>query len=588
MAWIALDALLAGAHDARPYAHGSAPSHGDFARQSLAVAAGLRARGAKRVGLWFDDAAQLAVALFACWRADAIAVLAPDARPATCGALASSDGGLDLWISDHAALPAGAVPQVSLAALTGIEKPLAACALDLDTGAIVLCTSGSSGQPKHIVKRWRQLAAEIQALEDVWHWSEAHACVLGSVSAQHMYGLPFRVLWPLCAGRTIDPRQLVYPEALQHASLAHSDYVWIASPALLKRLGTHMDTGALAPGLRQIISSGGALPPETAATLARALHCRPTEIYGSSETGAVAWRQQETAWQALPGTQVGLNDEGALWVRSAWQDGPAAFQTSDAATVEADGFHLRGRTDRIVKIEEKRIALPALEQALMRHGHVRDARLGLAPQAHRLTALVALGPRGVHMLRNQGRKALSQMLRQHMARHVEPLAVPRSWRFMHELPWNTQGKLTQADFEAATIRPRDPRVASVRASDSQERAQTGPLKAADAAGVVEHHFALEVPLDLAQFGGHFPGMPVVPGVVQIGWAMSLARQHLSSTLDFHGLDALKFQHLMRPGDSVNLSLRWDTARGRLYFDYRLSGQPVSSGRVLTRHRHDDA
>ncbi|MFC4274478.1 AMP-binding protein [Achromobacter aloeverae] len=647
MAWIPLHALLDGASANRQVAHDPDLDLATLGRHSLALAGALQARGVRRAGLWFDDAAQLAVALLACWRAGATAVLAPDGRAATRADLSRQDAGLDLWLTDAgpevdpdptaesagmggdkggdkgAGMDTNTPPRTrpgpvaaTIESLMAGAAPLPGGPLNLDTGAVVLCTSGSSGQPKQIRKGWRQLAAEIEALEALWHWSERPACVLGSVSAQHMYGLPFRLLWPLCAGRSLARRQLVYPEALQHASLPHAGFVWIASPALLKRLGTSLDHAALRGGLRQIISSGGPLPAEVSDSLARDLDCRPCEIYGSSETGAVAWRQGAAAWRPLPGAEVGIGSGTgsgtgsgsgigtgqALWVRSPWLEGGQAFHTSDAVQLTDEGFILLGRMDRIVKIEEKRIALPAVEQALATHPWVREARIDLAAGEKRLAALVALTPRGVHALRNGGRAALAQALRAHLAPTQEALAVPRHWRFLRDLPWNAQGKLPRADFEHALQRPRWPMEVAIGAGD-KAAPDGGPRDARDASNVRDtphidgpagsastpaaRRYVLDVPLDLRQFDGHFAATPVVPGVAQIDWAMKLARRDLSPSLAFRGVDALKFQRLIRPGDRIDLSLRWEPARGRLYFEFRGDGQPCSSGRILTEARADD-
>ncbi|CAM3562699.1 AMP-binding protein [Bordetella sputigena] len=568
MTWMDPTGLLTGARPDVLYAREPRLTHDAFVRQVLAAAAGLRARGARQAGLWFDDAAMLAIALFACWRAGVVANLAGDARPASCAPI---DSRVDLWLTDLATLPVAESRRHSLSAMADAAAPLPACVLDPHDGGVVLCTSGSSGQPKQIHKRWSQLIAEITAFEQSWAWSARPACVLGSVSAQHMYGLPFRVLWPLAAGRVIGRAQLAFPEALQQASLAHASFAWIASPALLKRLGEKLDWPALAGGITQIFSAGGPLPGAVSDMLADRLGCRPIEIYGSSETGAVAYRRGGDAWQALPGVTTGIAD-GALWVRSPWLDDADRYMTADAAAPAGAGFVLHGRLDRIVKIEEKRIALPELEARLMEHPHVREARLGIVAGTPRLTALVSLAPSGIHMLRNHGRKALVEALRAHMAAAVPPLGVPRHWRLLRELPWNAQGKLPQDVFAAAAIRPRSPDAHLLSAAETAE-------------GGRELRLSMEVPLDLAHFNGHFADMPVVPGVAQIEWAMDLARRHgatpMGPDLRFHGMEVLKFQRLARPGDPLELTLTWQPARAKLYFEYRSSGQPCSSGRILT-------
>lgn len=566
MAWTPLTHLLlpdAASADAAPIADAPPLSRAAFAVQCLSAAGALQARAIRRAALWFEDAAALAIALYACWRAGVIAVLPGDAQPQTCAAL---DASVDAWLTD-ADLPCAARRRWHLDTLR--DTP-ALPPVELDAAlALVLCTSGSSGAPKHIEKRWGQLALEVQALQQ--QWPDAAGPVLGSVSAQHMYGLPFRVLWPLCAGRLIDRRQRLYPEDLQQASLRHPACTWIASPALLRRLGERLDWTRLRGRLGRVYSSGGALPPEVADDIARQLGQRPTEIYGSSETGAVAWRDGAGLWQPLPGVAVGLDARGALRVTAPWIEA-ADTQTADGATLAAEGFQLLGRLDRIVKIEEKRIALPLLEQALARHAYVTEARVGRAAQDTRLTALVALGAQGLHALRNQGRRALIDALRQHLAAGLEPLAIPRRWRLSRQLPWNSQGKMTQADFEAA-VGPRPLQPADVPL----------PTAASD-----ERRYRLDIACDLAYFGGHFPTAPVVPGVAQIGWAMALARRDLQPDLRWAGIETLKFQRLLRPGDVAELTLRWDGGKRKLYFAYTLDGAPCSSGRVLHGDGHDAA
>ncbi len=93
---------------------------------------------------------------------------------------------------------------------------------------------------------------------------------------------------------------------------------------------------------------------------------------------------------------------------------------------------------------------------------------------------------------------------------------------------------------------------------------------------------LTIPHDLVYFRGHFPGAPIVPGVVQIKWAIELADRYLGAGGTFVGMDALKFQHVMSPGISVTLSLRWVAPDGKLHFAYQSDGARYGSGRLRFR------
>ena len=93
---------------------------------------------------------------------------------------------------------------------------------------------------------------------------------------------------------------------------------------------------------------------------------------------------------------------------------------------------------------------------------------------------------------------------------------------------------------------------------------------------------LTIPHDLVYFRGHFPGAPIVAGVVQIKWAVELAERYLGVGGRFVGMEALKFQQVMTPGVSVTLSLRWAEREGKLHFAYQSDAARYGSGRVRFR------
>jgi acyl-coenzyme A synthetase/AMP-(fatty) acid ligase/3-hydroxymyristoyl/3-hydroxydecanoyl-(acyl carrier protein) dehydratase len=553
MNWIKLEQLLLKSLPERAVTLEPALDHSHLRHQALSLAAGLQARGVQRLALHLEDAAELAIALLGAWRAGVSVLLPADLQPQTRQRWATQ---VDLWLTD----------QPGDAHLVDFDQvPLPAAELDLDGCRLSLCTSGSSGEPKRIDKSLRQLANEVEALEQLWGEGLGQACIIGSVATQHIYGLLFRVLWPLCAGRTFVRRQLPFPEDLQRASREHPAFAWVASPALLKRMGDNLDWPALSP-VRRVFSSGGALPADAAQGLHQRLGQWPTEILGSSETGGIAWRQGDSLWQAFAGVELSQDSDGALLIASPYLPTGHVEHTADAARIAADGrFELLGRLDRIVKLEEKRISLPMLEQALAEHAWVAEARLGVVRENRAsLGALLVLSEQGLHALRNQGRRALTQALRQHLSQHCEALALPRRWRLLRQLPLNSQGKLPQADIEALLLAPR-PRAPEV-------------LEQLEADG--EWSLQLAIPPDLAYFSGHFPQTPVLPGVVQVDWALALGQQLLDLPGRFAGMEVLKFQQLVRPGDQVQLHLRFDHERGKLYFAYRNDTAACSSGRIL--------
>lgn len=90
---------------------------------------------------------------------------------------------------------------------------------------------------------------------------------------------------------------------------------------------------------------------------------------------------------------------------------------------------------------------------------------------------------------------------------------------------------------------------------------------------------LHVPIELAYFAGHFPDLPVLPGVVQIDWAVRYARAHFSLTGCFTALEHIKFQSLVLPDAKLELLLKWNEQKKQLEFSFSTSERKYSSGRI---------
>lgn len=96
----------------------------------------------------------------------------------------------------------------------------------------------------------------------------------------------------------------------------------------------------------------------------------------------------------------------------------------------------------------------------------------------------------------------------------------------------------------------------------------------------EHwRMGLGVDDELCWFEGHFPGLPILPGVVQIHWAALLFLREYDDSLLFQRMEAVKFRELLLPGREVTLDLAFDVSRSRLAFRYLAEASVFSSGRI---------
>lgn len=81
------------------------------------------------------------------------------------------------------------------------------------------------------------------------------------------------------------------------------------------------------------------------------------------------------------------------------------------------------------------------------------------------------------------------------------------------------------------------------------------------------------------FDGHFPGLPILPAVVQIGWAVAMASQHFALPEATRALRALKFLRVVQPPVPLRLELEHDGSTGSVSFAYFQGGTACSTGRI---------
>ncbi|MEX3895296.1 AMP-binding protein [Paraburkholderia sp. BR10954] len=515
---------------------------------------------ARRCALCIDDPFEFACALFALFACGKEPVIPANATP---GYLADLANAYDFLLTDADLPPFVPATHVVTANTAQPIDPRA---------PLTLYTSGSSGAPKPIRKTLAQFNAEVHTLEQQWGALLDDATMLASVPHHHIYGLLFLVLWPLAAGRAFDRAIGMEPLRLQARIAQCGATAVVSTPAQLSRWPALPGFGALAPAPRAFFSSGGPLAADAAQAYAASYGAAPLEIYGSTETGGIAWRRQDRgdAWQPVAGAEVRRDEDGALCVRSPHLDHDGWHRTGDRIAFDADGrFHLQGRLDRVLKLGGKRVSLPELEARLALHPYVAQAALVPLEGAtrERVGAVVALTEAGGATLRDEGRAALAKTLRRHLADYFDAVVLPRHWRFRVSLPFDARGKLP-ANAVAAAFAP--------LAEGMEVLAETRVGNTL--------HFVLRVPPSLQHFAGHFPGLPILPGVVQVDWAARLAAGHWPRVRAVASVDRLKFMAPVTPGAVLELTLAYDAARRRVQFAYRLDGRECASGVLV--HRED--
>lgn len=399
------------------------------------------AMAGQRVAIGAGSIDEFCVCLFAIWASSGTAVLLP-----------SSGTALQAWsggVTDRSRcdLVIQAVPRAEaswMASSAGLRLS--------GDAALILYTSGSTGEPKQIRKTLRQLQDEQDRLRPLIAGAYEGALVAGTVSPQHFYGLVFLVLAALVNGGVILDSWLDGLAGLAQFVGLRRKRVLVSSPALLDRWTELSFEGAPDDAPLAALSAGGQLRQGTRDRFRNARASNLIEIYGSSETGVIAYRAAgpHDDWTPFPGVVVTSLDDEGVRVESSYADGGSTV-LADAVTLDAEtgALRLHGRLDRTVKVEERRLSLPEMERELLAHPLVRDAACcAIRPDgALRVSigaAVVLISPDGL-LLDSAQRQSIVQSLKASLASSFHATLLPRQWRFVMTIPRSSLGKVLQPE-----------------------------------------------------------------------------------------------------------------------------------------------
>jgi long-chain acyl-CoA synthetase len=340
--------------------------------------------------------------------------------------------------------------------------------------AMLKLTSGSTGVPKSTVTTEAQIAADGHALSEIMgirpdDWQ------IGAIPVSHSYALGNIVAPLLLQGTRVVLRDAFVPAQILDDAVRVNARLFAGVPFMFDRLVALLRDGWPWPAsLETMISAGAPLDRATARAFAEHTGRRIHSLYGTSETGGIAYDTEPDPdgdvamgrpvpgvtlafWPdeaAVPGTgRIHVTGPAVSTGYAAGADDAAfvggGFLTGDLGALGADGrLRLKGRVSAFVNVAGRKVHPDEVEGVLRAHPLVADARVFGVPDPRRGEQIAAcVVPRDGSL----GVVALRTFCADRLAAHK----IPRVLVLTPELPRDERGKVSRQALEALVEAERD-------------------------------------------------------------------------------------------------------------------------------------
>ena len=433
-------------------------------------------------------------------------------------------------------------------------------------------TSGSTGIPVAHRKTWGSMVLNVRAAATLLGIdATCHTTLIGTVPPQHMYGFESTVLLPLISGNAFHAGKPFYPADVVSA------LEQTPRPRALVSTPVHF---------RSLLAAGGELPAAdlllcATAPLSRALAIQAEaafaapllEIYGSTETGQIATRRtaMSEVWELIGAVKIELADQ-LVWASGGHIEQPTQLGDVIELLENVPGarrsFLLHGRAADMINIAGKRSSIGYLNHQVNAIPGVVDASFympdGDEPDVVTRLSCFIVAP-------TLDAAAVTKQLRE----RIDAVFLPRPLIFLDALPRNDAGKLPRDALRALleTHLGRRGNTASPTVGADDASAASG---IAGIAGASDNVHSWVIAADHPALAGHFPGQPVVPGVLLLDEALHAIALHYRLSPAQCELGQVKLLSPVSPGE--RLSLRHTrTPRGHIDFEVQTAGRVVARG-----------
>lgn len=353
--------------------------------------------------------------------------------------------------------------------------------MDEDDVAVLLHTSGTTGDPKIAILRQKHLTAYVLGSIEFMGAAEDEATLV-SVPPYHIAGIAAMITSGFSGRRIV---QLPSFEPAEWVRLVRENGVTHAMvvPTMLGRILDEIEDGLGLPSIQHLSYGGGRMPlPVIERAMQLLPHVNFVNAYGLTETSSSiavlgpqdhrdAWssddvmvrRRLGSVGQPLPtveisirgplGEELPVGEKGEIWVRGDQVSGEYAskralnkdgwFPTNDAGSFDDGGYlFIEGRIDDVIVRGGENLSPGEIEDVLLQHPAVREAAVVGIPSDEWGEAV------GAFVVLHDGQTMTAQEVSDWIVKHLRSSRKPEHVEFRAELPYNETGKLLRRELKA--------------------------------------------------------------------------------------------------------------------------------------------
>ena len=326
--------------------------------------------------------------------------------------------------------------------------------IDAEQHVIQFFDFKSTAKPIISSKPLNEIQDQANLIEHIWGRSVGAAWVASTISPHTLFGLIFRLIWPVTSQRVFFSATFKTPLQIEEGLKFRSTAILISQSSHLQYLPNAITLANLSEIIQLVFVTGEALPIVDNIKVQNALGRRLIEIYGTNQTGAIAYRAIDSehldeSWTRFPHVQLAVEESNQTLLVRALKNIHEPFWLSLDDRVLLTGnerFTVLGKTVRSFPVENKTPSHGEIENRIREHKWVKQVKLrqlaNASEQQPRSTTLpevevvVVLNSDGVSARNKLGRYEINKQLRNLLVNEIDQIFIPKKWQYVEDLPVN--------------------------------------------------------------------------------------------------------------------------------------------------------